>query len=111
MGLQAGRLNKRVTIQTFTVTQNDLGEEVRTWATLVDRAAAVEPLTGAERYSAQQVNPRVSHKVTIRYTASLTPEMRVLFGTRVLEIDAILNPREKGEMLEILCTENPDAEA
>lgn len=113
MALQAGRLRHRVRIQEKSVTQNAYGEEAPTWAAITngERWAAVEPLSGSERFGAQQVNPRVSHKVTIRYLSTVTPKMRVLFGSRALEIDAVINPMERGEVTELLCTENPDAEA
>jgi SPP1 family predicted phage head-tail adaptor len=109
MALRAGRLNKRVVIEQSTPAQDEFGEEVDSWAAIPNgtRWAAVDPLTGTERFAAQQVNPRVSHRVTIRYMAGVTAKMRVLYGSRVLEIDAALNPEERGEYLELLCTENP----
>jgi len=107
MGMRAGLLNKRVTLQTATVTQNSYGEEVRAWVPIQHgyRWASVEPLSGAERFAAQQVNPSVSHKVTIRALPGVTPKMRVLYGTRVLEIDAVLDLEERGEAMQLLCTE------
>lgn len=111
MAIRTGDLNKRIILQTATPTQDAFGEPALVWATLAERWAAVEPLTGNERFAAQQVNPRVSHKVTIRYLAAMTSKARVLYGTRVLEVDAVLNPLERNESLELLCTENPDATA
>lgn len=111
MTLRAGRLNKRVTIQANTPTQDTFGEEVDSWAAITggQRWAAIEPLRGRERFDAQQVNPTVSHKVTIRFLSTVEPAMRVLFGTRKLQIDAVVDPQERGEMMELYCTENPDA--
>lgn len=108
MSVRAGRLNKRVTIQANTPTQDAYGAETAVWAAILGgtRWAAVEPLTGQERWGAQQVNPTVSHKVTIRHLSTVRSKMRVLYGSRVLEIDAILNPDERGESMELLCTES-----
>lgn len=104
--LRAAELNKRVTIQQTTVTQDsDSGEETDSWGTFATRWAKVEPLTGKERWAAQQVNPEVTSRVTIRYTSGVTAKMRVLYGSRVLQIDAVLNPLERNEAMELLCTE------
>lgn len=104
MALAAGRLNKRVTLQTLSTTGDGGGGSVETWADTATVWASVEPLRGSERFEAQQTASRLSHKVTIRHRA-VTPQQRVKFGTRYFKIEAVINPKERGELLELLCEE------
>jgi len=67
----------------------------------------IQPLRGRELFLAQQVNAEITSKVTIRYygTTTVTPEHRVYFGARILEIITVINPDERNESLELLCKE------
>lgn len=103
--IEAGRLRHRVAIQSATEAQNDLGEVEKTWATTATVWGAVEPLTGRELWQAQQVSAEITHRVRMRYRSGLTPKNRILFGSRILEINAILNPEERNIDLELLCRE------
>lgn len=104
MGLHAGKLSKRVTIQTHTDVPDGGGGTVKDWIDTVTVWARVEPLDGSERFQAQQVTSSLSHRVTIRHR-SVTPQQRIKFGSRILRINAVVNPNERGEMLQILCEE------
>jgi len=103
--IPAGRRDKRVTIQTPSVVSDDLGQAINTWGTLATVWAAVKPLTGDQRLAAQQVDATASHTVTILYRADVTPKMRVLYGSRILEIQAVMDPDERHEQLELACAE------
>lgn len=104
MPLDAGELTERITIESPTTGQNELGETTLTWATYATVWAKVEPLSGreAERYA--EVVGLSGHKVTIRALSGLTTSMRVLYRSRTLEIGAI-NEYERRWHLELVCTE------
>ncbi len=78
MAKRAGRLRKRLDIQSFSVTQSTFGEDVEAWSTDDTVHADVVPAGGGEGYSNDQVTPDVTHKVRIRYRAGTTPERRFL---------------------------------
>ena len=104
--MNVGRLNKRVTIQERTTTENEYGEPISTWVDVAsDIAAAVEPLQGRELFAAQQVQSEVTIRVRIRYRAGIKAAMRVLYGVRVLDIQSVIDPLEKHAELQLLCAE------
>lgn len=104
MVLRAGDLNKRIVLQTTTRTTDGGGGFTEVWADTVTVWANVEPLNGAERFEAQQVAASLSHRVTIRHR-TVTPQQRVKYGTRIFRIQAVVNPHEGREMLQLLCEE------
>jgi SPP1 family predicted phage head-tail adaptor len=105
--MRAGRLRHRVTVESATETQGASGEVTLGWTTWASAWAAVEPLAGAERFAAQQVNAEVTHRVTLRHLPGLSPRMRIRHEGRVLEIDAVLNVEERDRETHALCVERP----
>ena len=103
--MQAGRLRHRITIQTFTTTKDEFGQPVETWDTFDTVWASVEPLTGREYFQAQQTQAEISYRVRIRYLSGVEPTMRVIHGSRTLEILAVLNAEERNREIQLMCRE------
>lgn len=106
--MEAGSLRHRVTIQQKTEgspQQNAAGEPDVSWTTYCTAYASINPVSGKEPFLAQQHLAQVSHKVRIRYRSGITADMRVLFGSRVLDIKAVLNWGERNEELLLPCEE------
>lgn len=103
--MKAGKLRHRVTIQTATENQDSFGQAVKTWDDTATRYASIEPLTGRELFNAVQVQPDVSHRVTLRHYEGLTPANRLKFGARYFEIKSVLNTEERGLETVALCVE------
>lgn len=103
--MEAGRLNKKVTIQNRVVTRNALNEAVTTWTDLASVWAAIEPLQGREFWAQQQVQSEVTIRVRIRYRTGLLPSMRLRYGQRIFVIESIINPKEKNQELQLMCSE------
>ena len=104
--MRAGLLDKRITIQQKTVTQDSAGIIAETWATFAVVWASVEPLTGRERFMAQQIFTDMDIRIRIRYLSGVTPMMRVSFNNKLYNIHAVINPRERNVELELLCAES-----
>lgn len=105
--MRAGNLRRRLTIQQKgTVTRNSHGEEVITWKTYATVWGEVSPLTGREYLAAQEAQSAVNVRVRMRYLAGVTTAMRVLYGSRVLEIEAVLNYQERNRELVLMCVED-----
>ena len=104
---EAGTLRHRVTFQRNQGARDVVGEVVPDWqAVYEDVPAAVEPLAGREFYAARQFNAEVTHKVTLRQEGrTIRAADRVLFGTRLFDINVIRSLHERGAWLELLCTE------
>jgi SPP1 family predicted phage head-tail adaptor len=103
--MTAGPLNQRVSIQSPTFTRNAMGEPVPTWITLGHRWAAIEPASGARVTNGEQLQSETTHVVRLRYWSSITPRCRILFGSRVLEINGIVAPAERGDEMVLACAE------
>lgn len=66
--LAAGSLRQRVTIEARTQTPDGHDGYTESWASLYARVPAqVRPLAGRDLERARQIDPRVSHELTLRY--------------------------------------------
>ena len=75
--MRAGALRHRVTLKTKSVSRDTFGEEDVTWTTTATVWGSVEPLRGREYMEAKQGQADVSHRVIVRYRASVVPTMRL----------------------------------
>jgi SPP1 family predicted phage head-tail adaptor len=102
---KTGDLRHRVIIQRVNEAQNDTGEIVQSWATYVSAWCQILPLSGSEFIAARQANAEVTHTIKCRYYRGITPRMRILYGSRVFEILAVMNWGERNEELRIMAKE------
>lgn len=103
--MQAGKLRKRIEIQRRSSVQDDFGQPLTSWTTFAATNAEFEPLNGRELVAAQAVQSEVTHTVTIRYRAGITPAMRIKYAGRLFNIHAVLDEAERHRMLTLLCSE------
>jgi len=103
--MRAGDLRHRVTIQQAVESQNDFGEVITTWQNYKTVWAAIKPLTGREYFASQQVNAEVSVQIQMRYIPGITPKMRIVEGSKVYEIEAVMDVEGKRKELQLLCKE------
>jgi SPP1 family predicted phage head-tail adaptor len=103
--MRAGSLRHRVTIQQATVTRDAIGGEVKTWEAVADRWASVEPLTGREFFSAQQEGAQLSARIRLRYLAGIVPTMRVVHGSAVYDVKAVVNVEGRSRELHLMVEE------
>lgn len=101
MALRAGKLRHRVSIQAVTHVQDSYGDALQTWTTVATRWASIEPAGGRETYEADQQRPDVSGLVTMRPYAGLTTRHRLLFGSRVLNVESVIGVDEVSEEMRI----------
>ncbi|NLX57285.1 MAG: phage head closure protein [Planctomycetaceae bacterium] len=102
------RKDRQVTIQRF----NKLGADVRgqpigEWVGVMTPTvwASVEPLNARTAEYARALYSEATHRVFIDYRADVTNACRLLYGSRVLHIGAVINRNEANVTLELLCTE------
>lgn len=103
--MRAGALRHSVIIQTSTPSQSGTGEVTESWGTFATVKASISPSSGREFFASEQLNAEMSHKVKIRYLSGVTTKMRVLFGSRVLDILSIVNIDEKNHEMILMCKE------
>lgn len=103
--MEIGKLRHRVEIQRKEVQTDELLQQTEVWATYATVWASVRPIKGREYIAVKQVNAEISVVITMRYVSGITPEMRVLFGSRVFEIVSVINVDERNRVLELMCKE------
>lgn len=89
VGIAAGRLDRKITLERFTETRDSYNEVVKTWATLSTVRASFEPLSDSERFRADAVAANVSARFVIRYSTTvsgLTAKDRLTFEGATYEI-------------------------
>lgn len=109
----ASSLRNLVTLQQPALTPDTLGGYTRSWTNVADMWADIEPLAGRditnERFAAQQLQARITHRVHVRYRAGITTDMRLLYESRALYIRAVIDAGELKRDLEILAEEGAGA--
>lgn len=108
--LRGGTLTRTIQIQSRSATKDSFGGQSMTWTTIKTVYAAIEALSGTEKMAAQSFSTDVSHKVTVRYDAIFADPkqvatFRILYGTRIFNIQAALNVDEANRVIELLASE------
>lgn len=69
--MDPGKLDRWVTIQRATVTQDPgSGENVETWGTFATLRAAYKPVSDGEKFSAGEVTATLSARFTVRWSTA-----------------------------------------
>jgi SPP1 family predicted phage head-tail adaptor len=99
-----GKLTQRGSIQTETEVVDDYGGRVRTWADSATVWMRIQPVSGDERVFGMQINDRVTHKITMRYT-NITQKNRISHKGKIYNIRAILNEESRDRKLVLMVEE------
>jgi SPP1 family predicted phage head-tail adaptor len=105
--MRAGQLRERVQLQAFTAASDSYGQPIESWAELATVWGDVKPLASREGFTpgAGQVQATATHKVRIRYRADLDEKMRVIWRTRVLQVEAVQDPDQRTRETVLMCLE------
>lgn len=101
----AGALRQIVRIETPIETPDGAGGSTTAWTLVCEPRAAVTPLSGRERALQSANDADVSHTVTLRFRAGITPKCRLVYGSRVFRIVAGLDVEERHRELTLSCLE------
>ena len=100
--MQAGRLNRRCTLQQPGTTTDELGQPIPGWTDVATVWASIVDVSGREYVAAGGMQNAAQTKVTIRKRSGITPAMRVVHGDTVFNIEAAL---EQGrDALLLMCS-------
>lgn len=105
--MRAGRIRHRITIQQATEIRDALGGVTQTWTDLRTVWAAVEPARGSERFALAQAKAGVDSKIVLRgpVAKDVTPKMRILFGARIFDIEAVIDVDSRNIVRELFIKE------
>ena len=99
--------NSRVTIQKASITKQDTGAELQTWADVVKRWVGIQPLQGRTLYAAQQAASEVTVNIRMLYdgfSKTLNPrEYRIVRNGVIYDILNIINDADENRELVFMC--------
>lgn len=95
--MRPGKLRMRLAIQVNRAERDEFGEPAPdAWDTVAVRWGQVEPLSGRERFVADQTGSQVTHRIRLRMFDGLTAKHRLRIGCRVFSISSVVQPDERG---------------
>ncbi len=108
--IKIGDFKKRITIQQRSTSVDPLGQPSLAWVNVATVWADINPLSGRELIAAKAVNSELTHSVLIRYQVLFADpiavsKMRVLYGTRIFNIQASIDQDERHRIIELSCAE------
>ena len=103
--MEAGTLNKRITIQAPTKVSDGMGGFTETWTDVATVWAKKWTVSSSELTADMQVNMVRVQKFCICYRSVLLPSWRIKYGTTYYNITGI-DPDEKNEFIYLTCKES-----
>ena len=105
--MRTGRYRTRLHIEEAAETRTSDGGITSGWASIGTTWAWVRGLRGRELFSAQQINPQTTHKITMHHRSGMNSGLRLLdkTGARVFNIESVVNLDERNREIEMICTE------
>jgi len=105
--MRAGKLRNYITIQQKVMIEDENLELVESWPTFTSCWAEILPLIGREYWSARQVISEVTGKIRMRYLSGVKTTMKVIDGSKIYNIEAVIDIENRHEELVLLVKENP----
>lgn len=96
-----------VTLQNPSIDTED--PNVQTWTTFGTRFVEIDETQGGELWRAQQLNPDVTTRITMRYDSgldALTNASRVLWGDREYNVVSVINTKQQNKEVVLACKRN-----
>lgn len=90
--MDAGRLDRRITLRRATSSTDAFNEPVYAWATLATVAAMVTPVSDSEQWRAGETLASKLTRFTIRYSstvANVDPRDRIQYGGREYDVHGV----------------------
>ncbi|HSX49935.1 MAG TPA: phage head closure protein [Cellvibrio sp.] len=105
--IDPGRLNKKGMFQRRIETRDEFGQKSIGYEDIFANKVSVEiiPVSGRELLAAQQIKGEVTHRIRCRFRHGLTFAVRFVYRNRIFDLQAVIDPREVGVMLEIMAKE------
>ena len=98
------RLDRRITVERVTITEDAFGGSVESWAELGTFAASRHDVSDAETWRAAEVAASISVRFQVRWstaTASITPVDRIVHEGKTYNITGVRETEGRRQGLEI----------
>ena len=100
---QAGQLDRRITIQTFSETTDTFGQEVKSFSTLAQVWANVVEKVGREGEDGDMIASTKKVEFIIRYRTDVNEEMHISYNSNIYKVQAIQSADARKAFLKIVC--------
>ncbi len=105
--MEAGKLRHRIVIQQPVESEpTATGQRDVTWVKFDKAWAEITSTPGNEGLDVRTINAQMSHRVRIRYRAGLQTTFRVLWGTRLLSLNSIVDVDNRRREQFLYCSED-----
>ena len=94
--LPAAEFNQSINIEQRTSSQDELGQPIETWAIVAAVWASVKHVSGLSAIKGDADVSTVKASIRIRYRTGIDAGMRVVCGSDIYDIRAILPNRAEG---------------
>ena len=101
--MQAGRLNRRCTLQAPGTTTDEIGQPIPGWTDVATVWADIRLKSGLESIKAGAPVSTVQASIRIRYRAGVNAGMRVVHNLQVYEILAVQPDVGGREYVDLVC--------
>lgn len=100
---QAGQLDRRITIQTFSESTDSFGQEAKTYSTLASVWANVKEKVGSEGEDGDMIAATKKVEFIIRYRTDVNEQMRISYNSNTYKIQAIQSADARKAFLKLVC--------
>lgn len=104
-GPRAGALRHRVLLEAPSHQVGEGGVAIVAWQPVATLWAEIVPLSGREVFQADGLAATANYEVRTRYRADITPEMRLVWEQRILDVRAVRDVEGRRRWLSCLCEE------
>ncbi|MFA2751099.1 phage head closure protein [Bacillus mobilis] len=98
-------MNHRITIQTLTTVEDELGQSIEEWHEFKKVWCAIKTVQGREYFAAASTQNENTYRFIIRHTNEISPLMKIDFNGRMFEITSVLNDDESNKTITIIAKE------
>lgn len=102
--MRAGKLKHRVTIQMPARVRDAAGQPAIGWTDFAKVWANVQYLNGRQFLTSNGEANSATASIRLRYRTDLNATMRVLYGSTIFDIVAVLPDEDGGDHVDLACT-------
>ena len=99
--MRAGKMDRRVVLQTATESRDAYGQSISTWSTTYTVWADVFPLPYTEQFEGDRKTEQTLYKVRMRWVTGIVPTMRMVYGGYNYDIVSV-NEGNRQEYLDLI---------
>ncbi|MGH1350003.1 MAG: phage head closure protein [Methyloligellaceae bacterium] len=103
------QIRHRIALQALILTDDGFGGQTRSWQQIATLWASLRPKStreySKETINAEQLQSTIIYEITIRHRTDITPQMRIIFGSRKFNILSAFDKDGYKEWLICICEE------